>query len=130
MLNDISISLPPDAQGGINSARFPDCHDPFWPRIELSALREQLRLSDDVSEARLALAVRCAAIAAAQEFSRWRAVLRARGCRRLEDLAGHAHGRALSVCYRCFIGAAVLRTLHTGGLYQALPGEVEHGRWL
>jgi hypothetical protein len=120
-MSDTSNHLPYDAEAVINRARFPDCHDPFWPRIELNALRERLRLSDDVSEVRLALAARCAAIAAAQEFARWRAALRSRGYKRLEDLAGHTQGRALSACYSCFIAASVLRTLHAEHFGQALP---------
>ncbi|MDI9778811.1 head completion/stabilization protein [Pseudomonas putida] len=92
-----------------NACRFPDCHDPFWPRIELSVLRIHLQLGEEVSEARLALAVRCAAIDAAREFASWRSALRRRGYRRLEDVAGHASGKALSVCYRAFIAAAVTR---------------------
>ncbi|WP_110639132.1 head completion/stabilization protein [Pseudomonas sp. CC120222-01a] len=97
-----------------NASRFPDCHDPFWPRIELSVLREHLQLGEAVSEARLALAARCAAIDAAREFASWRSALRRRGYRRLEEVAGHASGRALSVCYRYFIAAAVRRGLHAG----------------
>ncbi len=124
---DIPIQRPTEGAGAMNKAHFPDCHDPFWPRIELRALRERLRLGDDVSEARLVLAVRCAGIAAAQEFARWRAALRARGYKRLEDLAGHTQGRALSVCYRCFIAAAVWRTLHGERFFRAFSEEVEHG---
>lgn len=125
---DIPIQRPAEGAGAMNKAHFPDCHDPFWPRIELRALRERLRLGEEVSEARLILAVRCAAIAAAQEFARWRAALRARGYKRLEDLAGHAQGRALSLCYGCFIAAAVLRTLQGERFFRVLPEEVEHGR--
>jgi hypothetical protein len=102
------------AEPSFNASRFPDCHDPFWPRIELSVLRERLQLGEEVSEARFALAVRCAAIDAAREFASWRSALRRRGYRCLEDVAGHANGRALSVCYRYFIAAAVRRGLHTG----------------
>ena len=128
MLSDTPIDLQPGPEGFVSHARFPDCHDPFWPRIELSVLRERLRLGAAISEARLALAARCAAIAAAEEFARWRSALRARGHKRLEDLAGHDHGRALSACYRRFIEAAVLRTLHTERVCKTLPEEVEHGR--
>jgi hypothetical protein len=106
------------------AARFPDCHDPFWPRIELNVLRERLRVDEDVSEARLALAVRCAAIDAAREFASWRIALRSRGYRRLEDVAGHASGRALSVCYRYFIAAAVRLNLRAE---PATGGGTEHG---
>ena len=85
--------------------RFADSHDPFWPRIDLGRLRE--RLQSSVSETALQVAARCAAIDAAREFARWRAVLRRRGYKRLEDVARHDHGRALRVCYLCFIEAAV-----------------------
>ncbi|AVD89523.1 MULTISPECIES: head completion/stabilization protein [Pseudomonas] len=105
--------LPPPPALPVKGARFPDGDDPFWPRIELCSLRERLRLGGQVSEARLALAARCAAINAASEFAHWRAVLRGRGYKRLEDVAGHDHGRALSVCYRRFVEAAVMRTLYT-----------------
>lgn len=128
MLSDTPIDLKPGPEGFVGNARFPDSHDPFWPRIELSALRERLRLGAAISEVRLALAARCAAIAAAEEFARWRVALRARGHKRLEDLAGHDHGHALSVCYRRFIEAAVLRALHTERVCEVLPEEVEHGR--
>ncbi|MFJ4068042.1 head completion/stabilization protein [Pseudomonas sp. NPDC089996] len=108
----------------LKTSRFPDCHDPFWPRIELCQLREHLQLDEQVSEARLALAVRCAAIDAAREFAGWRSALRSRGYRRLEDVAGHASGKALSVCYRYFIAAAVRRNLLT---VPAARGEAAHG---
>ncbi|ABY99598.1 head completion/stabilization protein [Pseudomonas sp. SbB1] len=91
--------------------RFADCHDPFWPRVDLDRLRERLQLQRPVSEAVLELAARCAAIDAAREFARWRAVLRDRGYKRLEDVAGHEHGRALRVCYIRFVEAAVMHSL-------------------
>ncbi|MGV8737378.1 MAG: head completion/stabilization protein [Pseudomonas asiatica] len=91
--------------------RFADGHDPFWPRVELDRLRERLNLKRPVSEAVLEVAARCAAIDAAREFARWRAVLRERGYKRLEDVAGHDHGRALRVCYIRFVEAAVMRNL-------------------
>ncbi|MDZ3992830.1 head completion/stabilization protein [Pseudomonas sp. Teo4] len=112
--------LQPPAELTVYGARFPDGHDPFWPRIELSVLRERLRLGDQVSDVRLALAARCAAVTAASEFARWRAVLRGRGYKRLEDVAGHHHGRALSVCYRRFVEAAVMRTLYTDSCGQVV----------
>ena len=107
-----------------SASRFPDCHDPFWPRIELSVLRAHLQLGEEVSDARLALAVRCAAIDAASEFASWRSALRCRGYRRLEEVAGHASGRALSVCYRYFIAAAVRRDLRAE---PAAGGATAHG---
>ncbi|MFV3288289.1 head completion/stabilization protein [Pseudomonas sp. NY11955] len=91
--------------------RFADCHDPFWPRVDLGTLRERLQLRRPVSEAALEVAARCAAIDAAREFARWRAVLRERGYKRLEDVAGHDHGRALRVCYIRFVEAAVMHRL-------------------
>lgn len=87
--------------------RFADSHDPFWPRIDLGRLRERLHLQSSISETALQVAARCAAIDAAREFARWRAVLRGRGYKRLEDVARHGHGRALRVCYLRFIEAAV-----------------------
>lgn len=91
--------------------RCADSHDPFWPRIELAALRRQLGLGVEVSEARLQVAARSAAITAAQEFAHWRLALRERGFKRLDTLAGHAPGRALSRCYRRCLEAATRRAL-------------------
>jgi hypothetical protein len=91
--------------------RFPDCHDPFWPRLELAALRERLQLRPDTSQAHFEVAAQCAAIDAAREFARWRAALRERGYKRLEDVSGHDHGRALLVCYTRFVEASILRDL-------------------
>lgn len=118
------ITRQSPGEPSFKASRFPDCHDPFWPRIELSVLREHLQLDEAVTEARLALAVRCAAIAAAREFASWRSALRRRGYRCLEDVAGHANGRALSVCYRFFIAAAVRRDLQGG---PAAGGGIGHG---
>ena len=106
--------------------RFPDCHDPFWPRLELAALRERLQLQPGTSQAHFEVAAQCAAIDAAREFARWRAALRERGYKRLEDVSGHDHGRALLVCYTRFVEASILRSLrsathrqvsHKGGAY-------------
>ena len=66
--------------------RYADSHDPFWPRVDLGRLRERLNLTWPVSEAALEVAARCAAIDAAREFARWRAVLRERGRFRLTRL--------------------------------------------
>lgn len=118
------LTSPPPAEPCFNTARFPDCHDPFWPRIELGLLRERLQLGDKISDARLVLAVRCAAIDAANEFASWRSALRSRGFRRLEDVSGHASGRALSVCYRTFVEAAVRRNLLGG---PTARGGTSHG---
>ncbi|WP_416194359.1 head completion/stabilization protein [Pseudomonas putida] len=120
-----SMSGPPDGAVPVPCApRFPDCHDPFWPRIELSVLRERLALDAQVSDARLGLAVRCAAIAAAREFATWRAALRGRGYQRLEDLASHRQGRALSLCYSRYLEAAAMKALaHTSEQRKAEKGE-------
>ncbi|MFF7062340.1 head completion/stabilization protein [Pseudomonas sp. NPDC008258] len=91
--------------------RYADSHDPFWPRVDLGRLRERLSFQRPVSEAALEVAARCAAIDAAREFAHWRAVLRERGYKRLEDVAGHDQGRALRVCYIRFVEAAVMYSL-------------------
>lgn len=103
-----------------------DCHDPFWPRFELPRLRARLKVFCTVSEAALEVAGRCAVIAAAQEFASWRVALRARGYKRLEDLGGHAHGRALRVCYLCYVEAAILRNLCAVAPRRLLQGRGEH----
>lgn len=108
------LEAPSTTESSFSPPRYPDCHDPFWPRIELCVLRERLQLDGKVSEARLAVAVRCAAIEAAEEFANWRSALRGHGFRRLEDVCGHASGRALSICYRSFVEAAVRRDLLGG----------------
>lgn len=91
--------------------RYADTHDPFWPRVDLARLRERLNLQRPVSEAALEVAARCAAIDAAREFALWRAVLRERGYKRLEDVAGHDQGRALRVCYIRFVEVAIMYSL-------------------
>ncbi|GLO15760.1 hypothetical protein PPUJ20028_43460 [Pseudomonas putida] len=93
--------------------RYADSHDPFWPRVDLDRLRERLNFQRPVSEAALEVAARCAAVDAAREFARWRAVLRERGYKRLEDVAGHDQGRALRVCYIRFVEAAIMYSLGT-----------------
>ncbi|MEG8199824.1 head completion/stabilization protein [Pseudomonas sp. 5FOS] len=107
--------------------RFADCHDPFWPRLDLGRLRERLNLRRPVSEAALEVAARCAAIDAAREFARWRAVLRERGYKRLEDVAGHDQGRALRVCYICFVEAAVLYNLGSTAYLPIARRRAAHG---
>ncbi|MFJ4454664.1 head completion/stabilization protein [Pseudomonas sp. NPDC089392] len=104
--------------------RFADCHDPFWPRVDLCRLRQRLNLPQPVSDAALEVAARCAAIDAAREFARWRAVLRERGYKRLEDVAGHDHGRALRVCYIRFVEAAVMYSLGSTAYLRAARREV------
>ncbi|MFJ7814055.1 head completion/stabilization protein [Pseudomonas asiatica] len=106
--------------------RFADCHDPFWPRVDLGRLRERLKLQRPVSEAALEVAARCAAIDAAREFARWRAVLRDRGYKRLEDVAGHDQGRALRVCYIRFVEAAVMHSLGSNSYQPAAHRGAAH----
>jgi len=107
--------------------RFADCHDPFWPRVELCRLRQRLDLQGAVSEIALEVAARCAAIDAAREFSSWRAVLRERGYKRLEDVAGHDQGRALRVCYIRFVEAAVMYRLGSNACLPAAGRRAAHG---
>ena len=94
-----------------SAGRFLSNDDPFWPRIELATLRARLGLAGTVSDTRLEVAARAAALLAAGEFADWRRVLRARGYRRLSDLARHEHGKALSTCYLRQVETLVLRTL-------------------
>ncbi|MBK5000298.1 head completion/stabilization protein [Pseudomonas sp. S31] len=107
--------------------RFPDCHDPFWPRIDLPVLRKRLALEARVSDAGLGLAVRCAAIEAAKEFATWRTALRGRGYQRLEDIGGHRQGRALSLCYVRYLEAAVMKALASTGQLSVAGKKVGHG---
>ncbi|MGS7250762.1 head completion/stabilization protein [Pseudomonas anuradhapurensis] len=107
-------------------SRFADSHDPFWPRIDLGRLRERLLLQPSVSETALAVAARCAVIDAAREFAHWRAVLRRRGYKRLEDVARHDHGRALRVCYLRFIEAAVRYNLGSTACLPTARGGRKH----
>lgn len=79
--------------------RLVGCHDPFWPRVSLAALRHALGLSAHVSEARLEVAAHAAVSVAAGAFAQWRHRLRARGIQRLQDLDRHAAGRRLTHCY-------------------------------
>lgn len=106
--------------------RFVDCHDPFWPRVELNLLRERLELRQPVSEVALDVAARCACIAAATEFAQWRAALRRRGYKCLEEVSGHDHGRALLVCYIRFVEAAVMRSLFGAGAGSTRRGRSMH----
>jgi len=106
--------------------RYADNHDPFWPRVDLGRLRERLNLPWPVSEAALEVAARCAAIDAAHEFACWRAALRARGYKRLEDVAGHDQGRALRVCYIRFVEAAVMYSLGASAYLQAARRGAAH----
>ena len=82
--------------------RWVGCHDPFWPSVSLEELRDRLKLSPEISEARLEVAAHAAVSKAAAAFAQWRHRLRARGIQRLQDLNRHAPGRRLTHCYlRC-----------------------------
>ncbi|HEN8801930.1 head completion/stabilization protein [Pseudomonas sp. CM25] len=107
--------------------RFADCHDPFWPKVDLGTLRERLRLQRQVGDAALEVAARCAVIGAAREFAHWRAVLRARGYKRLADVAGHDPGRALGVCYIRFVEAAVMHSLGSTADLRVPQRRAAHG---
>lgn len=72
--------------------RIADSHDPFWPRVDLGRLHERLKLQQPVSDAALEVAARCAVIAAASEFARWRAALRERGYQRSRTWPGMTMG--------------------------------------
>ncbi|MFS0826805.1 head completion/stabilization protein [Pseudomonas phoenicis] len=117
---------PPDPSvDGIK--RYADHHDPFWPRVDLDTLRARLALHASVSDAQLHLAACSAAITAAQEFAEWRRALRARGFKRLDDLAGHATGRALSRCYLQYLERATRRALCVVSHPGRNRAEVSHG---
>ena len=93
---DETYTAPSSAQ------RWVGCHDPFWPSISLTELRDQLALPPEVSEARLEVAAHAAVSKAAAAFAQWRYRLRDRGIQRLQDLNRHAAGRRLTHCYlRC-----------------------------
>ena len=97
MSSNSYANLEDDSQS--HGTRYLVCHDLFWPRIEVEALRERLGLSADISDTQLEVAARTSVELAAQEYAQWRRCLRELGYRRLTDVAGHAQGRALSVCY-------------------------------
>lgn len=83
-------------------------NDPFWPSIDLVELRANLLLTSLISDARLEVAAQVATHKVAGEFAQWRRVLRARGFKRLEDLASH---QQLSRCYRCAVEAHAKQAL-------------------
>ncbi|WP_459206072.1 head completion/stabilization protein [Pseudomonas sp. MLB6B] len=117
---------PPDPHSD-DVKRYADCHDPFWPRVDLATLRERLSLHASVSDAQLYLAACGAAITAAQEFAQWRRALRARGFKRLEDLAGHASGQTLSRCYRQYLEYETQRALCAVPQVNRHRARVKHG---
>ncbi|MBF8693109.1 MULTISPECIES: head completion/stabilization protein [Pseudomonas] len=109
-----------------DTARAGDCHDPFWPRIDLNGLRKRLKLQRTTGDAAIEVAAHCAVIKAAREFANWRVALRSLGYRRLDDVCGHDHGRALRICYLCFVDAAIM--LYLGLPYVCSPRRgVRHG---
>jgi hypothetical protein len=62
--------------------------DPFWPSIDLQALRASLRIDDSVTPARLETAVIAAAINLNQELREWKAAQQAAGFATLDDVPG------------------------------------------
>ena len=62
--------------------------DPFWPSIDLDALRATLRIDSSVTPARLETAVIAAAINLNRELSDWRAAQQAAGYITLEAVPG------------------------------------------
>lgn len=123
-MNCISYDPNPD-EDREPERRYLACHDPFWPSIDLASLRQRLALGAHISETQLTLAVHCAVAVAMDEFANWRRALRARGYRRLGDVSGHEHGRALSVCYLRLVEAGTRRTL-TQQVQQAITGGGSH----
>lgn len=73
------IASGPTASGHINS-------DPFWPSIDLDALRAAQRIDASVSLARLETAVVAAAINVNRELSKWRMAQQAKGYTTLADV--------------------------------------------
>lgn len=110
LMNCVSHS-PMHDEPTLPGRRYLACHDPFWPRIELQALRQRLQLPGHISDTQLELAAWEGVDIAAREFATWRRCLRERGYRRLADVSGHAHGRALSICYLRLVEAATRRAL-------------------
>ncbi|AGE26901.1 phage head completion protein (GPL) [Pseudomonas poae RE*1-1-14] len=62
--------------------------DPFWPSIDLDAVRATLRIDSSVTQARLETAVISAAINLNRELSDWRAAQQAAGYATLEAVPG------------------------------------------
>ncbi|CAM4102263.1 hypothetical protein CCOS865_03197 [Pseudomonas reidholzensis] len=85
--------------------------DQFWPRVELSSLRQRLAIPACISDTRLQLAGQQALAIAAREFAGWRLRLRALGYMQLADLSRHAHGRRLCTCYLRLVEHCTLRAL-------------------
>lgn len=102
---------PTSGAHGETERRYLACHDPFWPRVDLTLLRQRLALETATSETQLVLAAQSAVAIAMCEFAKWRRVLRMRGYHCLADLGGHAQGRALSICYLRLVEAGTRRAL-------------------
>lgn len=85
--------------------------DPFWPRVELSSLRQRLAIPARISDSRLQLAGQQALAIAAREFAGWRLRLRGLGYMQLADLSRHVHGRRLCTCYLRLVEHCTLRAL-------------------
>lgn len=90
-----------------------DC-DPFWPVIDLHRLREQLRLSSDISAVRLEVCARIAMAKVAKEFRAGRMALRGQGYRTLLDLPADDQRSSLARSYWCAMEQAIRFELETG----------------
>ncbi|MCI3908858.1 head completion/stabilization protein [Pseudomonas viridiflava] len=73
------IASGPSVGGHINS-------DPFWPSIDLDALRAAQRIDSSVSAARLETAVIAATLNVNREFETWRLAQQAFGYNTLADV--------------------------------------------
>lgn len=69
------------ANGHINT-------DPFWPSIDLDALRATLRIDSSVTAPRLETAAIAAAISVNRELAEWRAIQQADGHSELSEIPG------------------------------------------
>lgn len=88
-------------------------HDPFWPRIHLDALREQLELPAQVSDARLEVAALGAVRQIGQLFAHWRKELRALGYQRLDDVSTSGRQSRLTRSYLHAVRARTRQALHS-----------------
>lgn len=77
------IASGPTLSGHINTS-------PFWPSIDLDALRAAQRIDASVSLARLETAVVAAAISVNRELAAWRVARQAEGCSTLTDVPADA----------------------------------------
>lgn len=77
------------AGGLVPSESVPGSHinsDPFWPSIDLDAMRETLRIDSSVTPARLETAVVAAIISVNRDLAKWRLARQAEGCAALADV--------------------------------------------